>query len=98
MPAGRFPVAARVRIPRNRPRAGPGGLAWRYRVVVVVDETSVVVVVVVVGGGGHGVQMLPPPSTTAPPSAMHVVASEAMRAVDIVQSAAVSQASVAVAP
>jgi hypothetical protein len=65
----------------------------RYSVVVVVDA-SVVVVVVVVVVVGHGMQTLPPPSTTTPPSAMQAVASCAMRAVDVVQSAAVSQATV----
>jgi len=53
----------------------------------------VLVVVVVVGGGGQGSQTLPPPITTTPPSAVQVVASCSMRDVDVVQSAAVSQAS-----
>ena len=52
------------------------------------------VVVVVLGGGGHGVQTLPPPSTTTPPSAMQAVASAAIRAVDMVQSALTSQVTV----
>jgi hypothetical protein len=53
----------------------------------------VVLVVVVVVGGGQGSQTLPPPITTTPPSAVQVLASCAMRDVDVVQSAAVSQAS-----
>ena len=59
-----------------------------------VGAASVVVVVVVVGGGGHGAQTLPPPSTTTPPSAMQAVASGAMRALDLVQSALTSQVTV----
>ena len=68
---------------------------WRRRLPVGYGTVVVVVlvVVVVVGGGGQGSQTLPPPVTTTPPSAVQVVASCAMRDVDVVQSAAVSQAS-----
>src|SRR5207244_10911106 len=79
--------AARIRPTASRIRARR--LRCGYGTVVVV----VLVVVVGGGGGGQGSQTLPPPITTTPPSAVQVLASRSMRDVDVVQSAAVSQAS-----